>query len=110
MLTGRCALPDPCDASAGDGGFLLLASGDGVVGAPLPGADAAGAAVLPPLPEEAVADAVDFDSERQRLVWADLDAGKLFSIGRDGSNLTTLVSDLGPSHGPTGLAVDWVTG
>ena len=95
-----------------------MASLDGVLG--LPTSTGGGGAVLPPFPTLAVADAVDFDAHRRRLVWIDHDAGgdagpadaggHLLSISRDGSNLTRLAGDVRSSQGATGLAVDWVTG
>ncbi|KAF0300268.1 Prolow-density lipoprotein receptor-related protein 1 [Amphibalanus amphitrite] len=105
----------------GDSEFLLVASMGGILGLPTT-AGAAADSVLPPFPTLAVADAVDFDAHRQRLVWVDHDAGgasssfggptegHLLTISRDGSNLTRLAEDVRGSQWITGLAVDWVTG
>ncbi|XP_037085520.1 prolow-density lipoprotein receptor-related protein 1-like [Pollicipes pollicipes] len=108
----RCAVGfilDPVGGKTcnGDSDFLIVAGGDGVLGVPLAGGDEP---VLPPLSATVIADSVDFDAARQRLVWVDQDAGHLLSVRRDGSNLTRLATDVRGSQGPTGLAVDWVTG
>ena len=96
-----------------------MASIDGILGL---AADGGAGSALPPFPTLAVADSVDFDAHRQRLVWVDHDAGgaassfgspaegHLLSVSRDGSNLTRLAEDVRGSQWNTGLAVDWVTG